>query len=137
MGGQSEDEGHAGALIASCAEIVRDLLRALAANDPSVPLASVSQAATSLQQHFHHAAFRANWHSVMEGVVERLNSYQSHRHIDHEYFVIARAGMKYLAELTTSDGFSAARISKARSELDRAVKFLQVTKERRQGDWTD
>ena len=120
----SEDE-RAEILNARFAEILRDLMRAVAANDPVVSISSAARMMSQFDAINREKSERVDWHKIFDGAVQLLQPQRPYDEIDHEFLRLSKTTLKYLAELTATDEFSAARISKSRSAVEDEMKFVQ------------
>ncbi len=132
--GYDEDVDHLEVFGCQYAEVIRNFLRALAADNPTNSICTAAELISSAQTYLDRLPPDVGWHQILERAIEQLRTPVSANRLDREYLVLARAGLKFMAELTTSDGFSAARTSKARQDMDHGVRYLQAARDlRRQG----
>lgn len=114
------------------AEAIRDLLRALAAKDPSEPISRASGAMLSILR-VYRGDFPAE--QVLTTAVARLTSLDDERSQHGSIIDTARSALRYFAEATATDNFSQARLGKAhRRYADDIVAIDTVNKLRREID---
>lgn len=116
--------------------ILRNLLRALAASDASGSLATASRDMRQFEKNLNDPRTPAdlNWYKIFDGAVSELKDSIDSDSYHGEFVELARACVKYLAELSTSDNLSGARISKAHGVIAKEIEeLLRRRTERRTG----
>lgn len=113
------------------AEIIRGLLRAIAANDASGAIADTARLMRNLDEVLKQAPEKLTWYKIIEGAVDEFKTPPATEDSLYKYIDLARTSTKYLAELSTADGFSTARISKAIQRIEAEIKYLRERSESR------
>lgn len=128
---------HSTLYIEEFTEMLREVLRALAATDNSAALSNASRRLRNLVADSEQLPPELSWYAILDAAIDRLKPAQipfdSPDAYNHEYDGLARYGVKLLAERTTHDGFSAARIAKSnRAMADEIKSISELRKLRRE-----
>jgi len=95
------------------ADVVRDLARAIAANDSSGAVYKASEKMKFCVDLLQRCPDPISWYSLFADSVAAIKDEIPDDLDERRYIDAARRGTKYLVEISASDGFAAARASKA------------------------
>lgn len=119
-------------IVMVAADVVRDLMRSVAVADPTRPCQRAIENACLLNSLIEHCKEPVSIAEIMSGIVKKLAdiprpSHESEEALHH----IARAALKYLADLSCIDDAARGRASRRERELESALKsYVEAEKER-------
>lgn len=112
-------------IAAQFAEVIRYLIRAIAAGDSSGALYSASEKMKYVQDLILKCPDRLSWYAIFSDAISQLKDVLPDDQDERRYVDAARRGSKYLVELTSTDGFGSARASKALDAFQQAIRWSQ------------
>jgi hypothetical protein len=105
------------------ADVIRNLVRAFAGDDPSRPIYIASQKMDLVNDLLLRCKDHVSWYSLFADAIANIHSHLSKGPIKDGCDSAARAGTKYLVEASADDDAAAARSSRRRQEFLRAAEW--------------
>ena len=112
-------------IIVEFADVLRDLIRALAATDDSRALHNASEKMKFCAELMSRCPDPMSWYALFNGAISAIKGEIPDDQERRGYIDAARRGTKYLVEVSSVDGFAAARSSKAYAAFLQAVEWAE------------
>jgi len=103
------------------AEVIRNLVRAFAADDPSRPIYNASEKMDLVNELLLRCKEHVSWYSLFADAIANIHSHIPNGPIKDGCDSAARAGTKYLVEASADDDAAAGRSSQRRRQFLRAA----------------
>lgn len=109
------------------ADVLRNLVRAVAANDPSRPVHLAAEDMRFVSDLLQRCDHPLSWYSLFADAVRRVQATLPDGEDERRYVQAAKDGMKYVAEASATDNAARGRASRRLREfLDAIERLVQV-----------
>lgn len=113
------------------ADVVRNLIRAVAANDPSRPLYLAAEEMRFVIELLQRCEKPVTWYSLFIDAIASIQAHLPDDPDDRKYIRAAQDGMKYLVESSATDNAARGRASRRLSEF---MSMIDYSQKARRGD---
>lgn len=113
------------------ADVVRDLMRCVAADEPSRPLYSAAEGMKFVMELLKRCENPVTWYSIFTSAVASIHQMLPEDGDDRLYLRAARDGLKYLVESSATDNAARGRASRRLSEF---ISMIESSRRSTRGD---
>jgi len=107
------------------ADVIRDLMRAVSADDAAGPLYKASEKMNFVADLLRRCPDNVSWYSLFSEAVEQIQSCIPDDPDDRRYIHAAKRGTKYLIECSATDNAARGRSARRLDEFRSAIKWSE------------